>query len=218
MGHYVESAEGKMREIDVAAIEQHEGDPSLIFRALCECKYSADKPWVMLFSGLATDLGLDWVSLPKNARLQAISDEIVEYGDELKGSWHFDESHRLCHSIVQAFKPSGDNKGSDDAFGALQKIANAAWDSCDPATHPRMTADVLTIPCLVVEAPLLLAWYSAESGEFAVQRVPWGRLSWSGCRTGTMVDVVHVSAIGEYTRAVKVTFEKLFPLLNELRC
>src|SRR5882724_3394627 len=46
---YIENGDGTFREIDVSASKYcYHGDGEVHFRWIGECKYSEDKPWVML--------------------------------------------------------------------------------------------------------------------------------------------------------------------------
>src|SRR2546430_17242027 len=69
LGGYVEGAEGKTREIDVTVFSEVPDENLVHARALCECKYSAESPWVLLATGLAADLWADWVSTPQSKPL-----------------------------------------------------------------------------------------------------------------------------------------------------
>jgi hypothetical protein len=161
------------------------------------------------------DLLLDWLSIPKAPHLQEMSYRIKESGSHelLKGSWHFAQKQYLSHTIIQAFKKNN----RDDAFDSLQKISNASWDSAEAAERNAALVDIVVIPCLVVQAPLFLAYLDYDAGHFATTQVTYGRLSWSGCRSGTMIDVIHVSALSDYANAVKLTFGKVVELLRRVR-
>lgn len=213
MSHYVETPEGKPREIDVTAVEiDQEGKTPVAVRVLCECKYSAENPWIILQSGLAADLYIDWCSLPKSNYLQSLSARVRDHGGRLRNNWHFAEGQPFGHNLVQAFKR--DNR--DAAYESLQKIANAAWDAADLLARHRQFGEIIVIPCLVVEAPLCVAAFDSGSGQFVVKMVPAGRLSWAGCRDATAVDVVHVSALRDYARSLKRTFADLLAVARAI--
>lgn len=213
LSHYVEMPEGKWREIDVSAYQWLEGrEPPTLVRVLCECKYSKDKPWILLHSGLRANLFADWSSTPQARHLHELSAHIHRYEDALQKCWHFAKDQPFAHNIVQAFK----KKNRDVAFDSLQKIANASWDSVETPQRRGHVANLVAFPCLVVEAPLLLSWFDHEANRFAVKEVPCGRLSWSGCRGGTLVDVIHVSALNEYASAMKLTFATVLEVVTDL--
>ena len=213
LGHYVESSEGKPREIDVMAFLATSGrDPVLLARVLCECKYSRRQPWVLLASGLNPDLFLDWYSTPQSRSVREHSHRVDQYADVLHQCWHFAEGHKLAHNLLQAFG----SKNRDTAFNSLQKIANAAWDCVETAERRGKEAHVVAFPCLVVDAPLYFAWFDFEADQFAVKRVPYGRVSWSGCRSGTLVDVVHADALSDYAEATRNTFERVLQVVEGL--
>ncbi len=212
LGGYVESSDSKAREIDVTAflgIRDHD----IVAKLLCECKYSVSHPWVLLASGLSSHLWADWTSTPQSRNLFPLAGSIIEqYAEKLQGCWHFSKGHYFAHSLVQALKP--DNR--DPAFDSLQKIANAAWDYVETPERRGANPYLIAFPCIVVEAPLFFAWFNYDADCFAVQRVPYGRISWSGCRSGTVVDVVHVNSIADYAGAIKNTLECVVSVINQV--
>lgn len=214
MSHHVETEEGKCREVDVAAFQQCGSQPQRprIVHVLCECKYSQEKPWLLMSSGLQSCLWADWASLPQSPRLRELSHHIVDYEDKLRNSWHFANGQPMAHSLLQAFRK--DNR--DMAFDALQKIANAAWDHVETPDRRGASAALVTIPCLVVEAPLFWAWFDYDRNGFTLEEVKFGRLSWSGARGGTMIDVVHLDAVLDYATAIKNTFAVILDVLEDL--
>jgi hypothetical protein len=213
MGHYLDGPAGNQREIDVTALVQA-SDPnvSTIIRILCECKYSSEKPWVLLDSGLRANVFSDWHSLPQSANLRAKAAYIEGFARWLVESWHFSLDRTFAHSLVQVFR-SGNH---DVAYDALKKIANAAWDWADHPARSDANVCLIAIPALVVDAPLFSARYAADEGRFIVDEVSMGRLSWSGCRGGTVVDVVSARALDEYAEAVKKTCSQLIKVAPAL--
>lgn len=206
MGHYIEDPAGSQREIDVAAlVEDADASSAVHVRVLCECKYSSDKPWVLLDSGLRANIVVDWHSLPQSANLRAKASHVEELARWLVESWHFSLDRTFAHSLVQVFR-----KGNRDvAYDSLKKISNAAWDWAERPARSGATGCFIAIPTLVVDAPLFSAQYAADEASFIVNEVSMGRLSWSGCRGGTVVDVVAARALDEYAGAVKETCERL---------
>jgi hypothetical protein len=63
---------------------------------------------------------------------------------------------------------------------------------------------------------LFNARYAADQGRFIVNEVSMGRLSWSGCRGGTVVDVVAARTLEEYAEAVKETCSRLLKVAPAL--
>jgi hypothetical protein len=78
-----------LREIDVLATRR--GEKGTHVHALCECKYSADHPWVLL---LPRSRGL------RSAQLDAASRRTVNHRDA-KEIWHF-ANRDFFHSLLQA--------------------------------------------------------------------------------------------------------------------
>jgi hypothetical protein len=214
MSYHVNTPEGKPREIDVMASDfsNHPSSGLTEVKVLCECKYSKEKPWVLLISDLKSDLSRDWRALPKSANTRIHGPDHLRV--PLEQCWHFTPGHPLAHNLVQAFRK--DNR--DQAFNSLQKIANAAWDCAEaPArASAASTLHVVVIPCLIVQAKLLLARYDGDVKLFTVTEVPYGRFLWSGCRSGTLVDVVHVSALPSYARIVKETMKTVLAVVPSL--
>jgi hypothetical protein len=218
LGEYVEDVAGqKPREIDVSVFRQLEDAGQTIYaRCICECKYSKKKqPWVLLHSGLYSAVLADWWALPKSPGLHSLSASIEAHGKELRKAWHFADGRSFAHTIVEAFRD--DNR--DTAYDALCKITHAAWDKAEAPSRQGGRGElfhVLVLPCLVVDAPLYHARFDSAAGRFVVKETKFGRLSWSGCRNGTAVDVVHVDALPRYAAVVKETFEVLLSVARKL--
>lgn len=215
MSNYVESANGLSREIDVTAritSDLEVAKPATVC-LMCECKYSVDKPWILLQSGLPANIKCDWGALPKSPDLDKISGDIEKYARFLCGSWHFAIEQYFAHNLVQAFRKNN----RDIAFDSLKKIANAAWDYVETPHRLGVNAYIIAIPSIIVEAPLYCASFDHEKDQFAVKKVPYGRLSWGGCRNGTLVDIVHARAINEYANAIRKTFEVLINIIMSLQ-
>jgi hypothetical protein len=204
LSNYVESADGKFREIDVTA---HSRGSNSLLKVMCECKYSKAKPWVLLHTGLVSDPVLDWFMTPKSKSLQKSDTET--FAKSVKDSWHFSNKVRVSHTVVEAFKKDSD--GRDFAFDSLQKISNAVWDWAECNED---SPDLIGIPCLVVDSPLFIASLDPESDKFIVDETPMGRISWSGCRKGTIVDVVQASALDAYAAKITATFKALHDVLG----
>lgn len=215
MSDYVESANGSLREIDItASLTPDLGiAKSTLVRLMCECKYSVDKPWILLQSGIPANLWCDWLSLPKSPDLHEISEDIEKYARSLSGSWHFAGEQYFAHNLVQAFRKNN----RDIAFDSLKKIANAAWDYVETPHRRGANAYLIAIPSIIVEAPLYWACFDHEKYQFVVKEVPYGRLSWGGCRNGTIVDIVHARAINEYANAIHKTFSILINVIVSLQ-
>ncbi len=215
MSNYVESADGSLREVDITASLMPDPEMTKLtsVRLMCECKYSVDKPWILLQSGIPANLACDWLSLPKSPLLHEISEDIEKYARLLFGSWHFDCGQYFAHNLVQAFRKNN----RDIAFDSLRKIANAAWDYVETPHRRGAKAYLIAIPSIIVEAPLYWACFDHEKHQFVAKEVPYGRLSWGGCRNGTIVDIVHVRAINEYANTIRKTFNILIDVILSLQ-
>lgn len=218
LGYFVESGEEKPREIDAYA---HSGViklPSnrlLDVRVLCECKYSKDYPWVLMQTDLPRDTRDTWTALPKSSSLQHYNVEIAKHAITLQKAPLFRREAPVAYSLRQARINAKDNR--DDAYDSLRKICNAAWDAADLHTLLEgQPVNHIVIPCLVVEAPLLEARFNPERGDFETSEVTYGRVLWSGCNAGTLVDVVHASALDQYASELDGTFRLLSDVVNAL--
>lgn len=207
MSHYLSDSSGKPREIDVVAYSMCDKpiQDRMLIRVICECKYSTKKPWLLMNSGLQADVHSDWSGLPKSPYLDGMSKFLTGNEFELKDCWHFSLKQPHAHTMVQAL---GKNN-VDQAYGALSKISELAWESVDPSTGPDGFFRLITIPCVVVDGPLFSVSYDAIKDDFSIEPVTFGRLAWAGCRSGTVVDIVHVDALNGYAQTVQATFETL---------
>jgi len=215
MSNYVETPEGSWREIDVTAMQQPDyglAKPTAV-RIMCECKYSVEKPWVLLQTGLMSNIWCDWISLPQSPDLKEFTKHIEHYEKQLHSCWHFAKEQYFAHNLVQAFR----EKNRDVAFESLQKISNAAWDYVETPNRRGHSAYLIAIPSLVVEAPIYSAWFDNSKYKFIAKEVKYGRLSWSGCRGGTLVDIVQAGAINEYAEVVRNSIAIILNVLVDLQ-
>jgi len=201
MSTCLKSSEGKSREIDVTAWAENQKD-GISVRVLCECKYSA-KPWLLLGSDLKANFQRDWHSLPHSSPINALWKHIHENKAHLAPVWHFSSNANFAHSVIEGLKKD-DNR--DFAFNALQKIAHAAWDWVESEDVDFSYAYRVAIPCIIVDAPLMWVVFDGYSGQFKVEEIPYGRILWNGCRSGTLIDVVQINALGDYVATVKNAF------------
>jgi len=212
LGSYIETTDGTAREIDVYAYQTHlelEKGIGFHLRVICECKYSRDKPWILLYGNLDKSwIVTDWMHTPRSRRLYEmpnLSDARVKgLLQKLEKSFHFSQGVHLAHNLVQAFSKPGEQ---DSAYNSLRKITHAAWDFLRISEETLKTRIYeMVFPCLVVNGPLMGAWFDPTTGLIKAQEVKYGRVCWQGCRNGTNVDVVHESALEEYAKKVDHSF------------
>ena len=204
---YINNSDGVPREIDVLAqTGYHCGTHSYVsVNFVCECKYSANFPWVVMDSKPAFKLFRYFDMLPRSVHLR-----------ELKlpwqvGCYHFSENSCFGHTVLQAFRP---NDKPDLAYQSLHKIANAAWDlardpkqgdsSLFPANHA-----AYVFPCIVVDAPLFVATLDADQQRFTVREVNRYRLAWAGAAGGTLVDILRADDLEAYAIDCRKTTEQM---------
>lgn len=217
MSNYFQTPEGTWREIDVTASMQSQNtyvNPDIV-RIMCECKYSKDKPWILMHSGLQSQQPTDWICTPKSPNLNDKFLDLESTAKYFSTSWHYLPKQFVAHNIVQAFRRK--NKEKDMAFDALQKIANAAWDyATGPSQRGEHHVRIVCFPCLVIDGPLYWTWYDSEHGGFHLQKAQYGRISWTGARGGTMVDVVQLDHIYDYAMAIKGSLQTMLKALESL--
>jgi hypothetical protein len=213
VGSFAETIDGKRREIDAYAWSMSKGRTANCYvRAICECKYSQEKPWVVMQIGLPADLQMDWDCLPKSPNLASYSNRIIEHQSALGTSWHFSPLTFFGHNLVQAFR----SENRDDAYDSTMKIAAAAWDLAETPSRRGGDQLVVVIPCIVVEAPLFQASFNDEAQSFEVKSISQARISWEGYREGTVIDVVQVSALDQYAAALRHTFKMVHGVIRDL--
>jgi hypothetical protein len=215
MSAFLESPEGKPREIDLLASESDASDSLITVSIVCECKY-LDHPWVLLHSDVRTSFQAVWELMPQSAHVGTLWSFLKGCGPDFSTCWHFSADTPCAHSIVQALKP--DNR--DAAYNAIQKISNAAWDFAEMNDKEGLEAMHITIPCIIVDSPLLAASFDHDKGKFSSEKITRGRMLWAGCRSGTIIDIVHITALEEYasdiSRTIRKVIEALYVAKNKL--
>lgn len=188
MGTYIKWPDGTQREIDVqAAVPGEMVDAqhvvSIGASLIIECKYSKQAPWVGLCPQTFLHTGVFGFNCLTPICRSVISEAALRFKvkmfelDYLLGL----RNVLVCHSVKQALKrPSGDDR--DPPFNAICKVAQAsvsAWDGLSESfagvnrlASKRFHAVGLSIPCVIVDAPLFAAMYNTETGDMAVTEVP----------------------------------------------
>jgi hypothetical protein len=209
MGFHINSQEGVPREIDVTSLavaaKNDNAQSNYVIRIICECKYTLDKPWVILQSGIASGLPQDWQSLPHSEGIDEVGAILAKNPRFVEGLWHFAPRQHLGHTITQAFRK--DNR--DYAFSSLQKVANAAWDWVH-LDGLRTSINLVCIPAIVLQGDLFEAWCLEGNDRFEVRQIPYGRLSWAGTQNGTMIDVVTQAGLDAWAKIVSKTVAGIF--------
>ena len=229
LGTHIVSKEGKSREIDVSAIV---GSSDSIMKqspvsilVCCECKYSVDRPWVMMKSGQKLSTAEAWDCLPHSTATHELGEMLPKLPQRVESLWHFQPEAEYGHTILQAFlgnKKDGREKSRDYAFEALQKVANASWDwvlesereTPDDEVPPYFS--LVAIPVLIIEGRLFEAWCPDGGTAFEVNEVPFGRLCWLGLGSGTLIDVVTSQGLPEWSARLKETIDSLIEIDSNL--
>jgi hypothetical protein len=216
LSNYVQNEDETWREIDVSAssLLNEPGREPIGIRVCCECKYSKSRPWVLMEAADTINYGaLCWTQLPASAHFVPlrIQNEIEAADTHLRRALHFQPRQQWAHTLVQGLRKDGDNR--DDAFNALRKISDAAWDWAAEWTRQGITSAIIVIPCIVVEADLYRATFNSTERRFE----EYGRLLWNGCRGGTLVDVVQAGSIESYAKKLKATFSVVLNILKSSR-
>jgi hypothetical protein len=227
LGQYVHSDSEDPREIDAYTYCTASADDlnsAVSLRVLCECKYSKDKPWVLLYGNRNRSSWItDWFHTPRSAALKLHPKFSQQETMELTKTFHFTQGQWLAHTITQTHldpdnlasqgqKQNGKCKHPDYAYDALRKITYAAWDFVKggEALCDRMYE--MVFPCLVVDGPLFDATFDPKTEQFHATRIKYGRVCWQGCHNGTNVDVVCAEFLEEYAKMVEDCFMTLVPL------
>jgi hypothetical protein len=208
MSIFLES-DGKPREIDVIGEVHERGTPSAV-NVICECKYSAkNQPWVLLRSESRTSFPIEWHALPQTEVVKTLWAFTEKCQPDFEKTWHFARNAAFGQTLLEAMK----DVNADVAYGAVQKVANAAWEYTskpfvlgegDPKDE---NVYRVVIPCIVVDSPLLMATFNHDKGEFESTQIPFGRLFWLGVNNGTIIDVVQKDSLTEYTKRLYQTMK-----------
>jgi hypothetical protein len=208
--------EGKPREIDVIG-EVHERGTPTAANVICECKYSVkNQPWVLLRSESRTSFSIEWHALPQTEVVQSLWAFTKKCQPDFEQTWHFARNAAFGQTLLEAMKDGN----ADVAYGAVQKIANAAWEYASkpfiPGEGDSEDENVyrVVIPCIVVDSPLLMATFNHDKGEFESTQIPFGRLFWLGVHNGTIIDVVQKNSLSEYAKGLYQTMKHIDDCLH----
>lgn len=204
-GEYVRpSSDTNPREIDVTANITSKDRRSVIrITHIVECKYSRDKPWVILTAPnqIAPEACIGQTISTTAAR--AILGELSRDKD-LHNYQLFLTPESPGFGGRQAF-----SKTNDVVYSTLQSIISAAnetakfYDEYNHHTLDPLRHIVICVPLIVIDADLFLASFSNEDGEMKITQTPHARLHWRGADSWNLhasIDIVTISHLGEFAK------------------
>lgn len=208
---YVDLPDGQRRRLDVCASYEPRstgGSSVNLIRLACECRYSKDAPWVLLYGACPAMMAADWIYTPKSPSLRTLVSRIDDFATRLETSIHFAPNSNFAYNIVRADLDDKEARSPrDNAYETLRALTEAAWALAEAAEKRggSVRSHAVVIPCLVVST-LMAAQYNTASGELEVSEVNFGRIAWQGLREATLVDVVAASYLERYAQRVVESF------------
>lgn len=212
-GNYVRDKESQIpREIDVvaevtASMESLLSDKQSHLRIeyIVECKWSAEKPWVVFSS-------------PNNrmAPSACITQSIASHtghallwtlvGDtELQKLDTFSVPERPGYGGRQAF-----SKSNDVFYSAMQSITSAASSlakSYDPRNgfdlRPILEWATVVLPIIVIDGKIFDVYFDERTGKTAINQVNHVRLHWKGAEARSHIVTVDLVTLEELSNFVK---------------
>ncbi|MCG3127685.1 MAG: hypothetical protein CHACPFDD_02552 [Phycisphaerae bacterium] len=217
---YVDLADGQRRKLDVCASYQPRGAGGSavnLIRLACECRYSKDAPWVLLYGACPAMMAADWIYTPKSESLRMLAGRIGDFAARLEASIHFAPNSNFAYNIVRADLDDKEARPPrDNAYETLRALTEAAWALAEGGAMRggRQRLHAVVIPCLVVNT-LMAAQYNPAAGELEVSEVNFGRIAWQGLRQPTLVDVVAGSYLERYAQRVVESFSIISNVMAE---
>jgi len=206
--------DAKPRELDVvASLTQRVGNGFVRCQFVVECKWSADKPWILFTSPTAN-------MARKACMMQTITDD---FGRALL--WLLSDGPALNLSLFEspespAFGGRQSFSKADLFYGSISSVTSAcvsetaSYHSQINGLVPQHT--VLSFPVIVVDGQLFDAKYDAAGRRLQVERTDWRRCHWVGSSDWNLhatVDIVSRDALPAY---VADRYAATSSLLNSL--
>jgi hypothetical protein len=182
-----------------------------------ECKYSRDKPWVIFsnpYGVLDDEDSLE--SLPGSAAWRRFAPELVAKHPDLLDNAVLRRTTRHAFGGRQAFC----NNQSDVVYGALQGVVSKAREGLREIDEPDdggTTHAWVLLPTVIVDAPLVEAFWDESKQDFVLEERDSVRLHWSGSHAtddNVAVDVVRASAVDCYVAQLSAAVEALLERLH----
>jgi hypothetical protein len=208
--YFHDAVSEKLREIDIIASRERTLNRLVAVRAeyVVECKWSGSNPWVIF-------------SLNAESSSPGIAVKNV-IGTSLATGLLNQPSKALNIQALAPFRPmkrigfngrqmSEKQKQEGDPFyDAIRSVVGAAVSRCATfdresfPTHgkeqPPVTA-LVCLPIIVVDGPLLEAYFDEAQATIQVAPIKWGRIYWAGSehkRSMASIDVVAKTSLAEF--------------------
>jgi hypothetical protein len=202
---YEDRSTEKVREIDVMGYLDYWGSPRFSIHLIMECKHAHGRPWVLFCTErtMLTPLGYA-ISLPCTKGAKKIM-AVMAPIEAVQQMELFRQPDLVGFNFVRAHT---DNR--DVAFDAVRGVVTAALSTA--AKIGKWKHNVLYVPIIVVDSPLMQCHLPANAGELALQEVQEGSLLYNpGGKFGhVVVRVIHINALPAFLEKVKEEGVKLY--------
>ena len=218
-GTYVPGdAEGLKREIDVlASITERASSGFLRISYIVECKWSADKPWIV-FASPTTRMA------PSACIAQTISSKL---GETIV--WAIAGNETL-HSLDTFLTPDKGgfggrqafSKGKDPFYSAVQAAVGNSTSYVSEYDRPQRAkgtipeSGVVAFPIVLVDGDILLAYFDTDLGEMKIEMTDHVRCHWRGSPSWEFlatVDVVSMRHLEVFVRKRAEEMKTLIPIM-----
>jgi hypothetical protein len=223
--YYIDETTRKSREVDVIASTSRwlkTPNVTLTLRLVIECKYSRDKPWVLLTSqrsDRASIVGTDSSRVFADDNGRALLSNLK--AEDVKNSLFLTGRSASGYGAVTAFKKK--DSATDEAYAAPLAVAKAAQTigktDAKPGPFSTLAGHIrclVTVPCVVIDGSLFTAAL-AEERTITIKQIPSGRLLLKNPEVGTsesVIDLVTMSGLAAYVSGLNSTLALLQTLVE----
>ncbi len=206
---YDDPATGKVREIDVMGYLDYWGSPRFSIHLIIECKHAREKPWVLFCTerSMLTPAG-HVLSLPATKKAKKIMD-IMATSEAVQKMTLFRRPDLVGFNFARAHT---DNQ--DAAFHAIRGVTAAAVSVA--ARIGKWKHNILYVPIVVVDSPLMKCSLPADTNDLLLQEVQEGTLLYNpGGKSGRVsVHIMHINAFPAFLKTIKKEGMELY---NDIR-
>lgn len=171
-----------------------------------ECKWSRDKPWIVLTSPHGHMAAAACVAQTISNSLGSAILWTLAGDPVLHDLDFFSTPERPGFSGRQAF-----SKGNDLFYAAVQTIVHALtflmkqYDDDDDASQLRNLPKnaVLAFPIIVVDGEIFEAFFDSQRDQMRIEATKWVRCHWRGARSWRLhatIDIVSLAHLDEFLR------------------